>query len=348
LNEKPPTLGRAVVRVLLTGFEPFGGSDVNVSMDVVNALTDSLVLEDPWSTVRTSSKPISVELERLVLSVDSAGSMVVANRIASGETWDAVLHLGVCGSCTVPRLETLAADRLAMRIPDNAGRKVDSSTLSGEGDLQSTVYVKHWFQSWQTDVEISTDAGAYLCNETLYRSLEANLGGTIPVLFLHLPRASVYPMESSLELVIQVIARMIHKPVITVAGSLLLDERKFLVARRAGHERHPGTWEFPGGKLESGETYQSAIVREMEEELGWLVRAGSSLGTWHHELPEFTIALDVLMCEFEGESPSYIHTERWTSHDRVEWHTYKSSKDLDFTGSDHEVVERLKELDLID
>jgi len=32
----------------------------------------------------------------------------------------------------------------------------------------------------------------------------------------------------------------------------------------------------------------------------------------------------------------------------VEWHTYESSKDLDFTGSDHEVVERLKELDLID
>ena len=86
-----------MVRVLVTGFEPFGGSDVNVSMDVVNALTDSMVLEDPWSTLRPSSKPVSVEVERLMLSVDSAGSMAVANRIASGETWDAVLHLGVCG-----------------------------------------------------------------------------------------------------------------------------------------------------------------------------------------------------------------------------------------------------------
>ena len=336
-----------MVRVLLTGFEPFGGSDVNVSMDVVNALTDSMVLEDPWSTLRASSEPVTVEVERLVLSVDSAGSMAVAERIASGETWDAVLHLGVCGSCTVPRLETLAADRLAMRIPDNAGRQVESSTLSGHGDLPSTTPVKHWYQSWQTDAELSTDAGAFLCNETLYRSLEANLDGTIPILFLHLPRASVYAFEASLELVIQVLARMIHKPVLMVAGSLLLDDRKFLVARRASHERHSGTWEFPGGKIESGETFQRAIVREIEEEFGWLVRAGLSIGTWYHELPEFTIALDVLMCEFEGVSPSYIHTDRWTSHDCVEWHTYETSKNLDFTGSDHEVVERLKELDLI-
>lgn len=337
-----------MVRVLLTGFEPFGGSDVNVSMDVVNALTDAMVVEDPWSTLRASSQPISVEVERLVLSVDAAGSMAVANRISSGETWDAVLHLGVCGSCTVPRLETLAADRLAMRIPDNAGRHIESSTLSGHGDLPSTTPVKHWFQSWQTDAELSTDAGAYLCNETLYRSLEANLDRTMPILFLHLPRASVYPLEASLELVIQVIARMIHKPVLMVAGSLLLHERKFLVARRASYERHAGTWEFPGGKIESGETFQLAIVREIEEEFGWLIRAESSVGTWYHELPEVTISLDVLMCEFVGVPPSFIPTQRWTSHDCVQWHTYESSKDMDFTGSDHEVVERLKELDLID
>ena len=337
-----------MVRVLLTGFEPFGGSDVNVSMDVVNALTDAMVVEDPWSALRASSKPVPVELERLVLSVDTAGSMTVANRIASGETWDAVLHLGVCGSCTFPRLETLAVDRLAMRIPDNEGRQVASATLSGQGDRPSTVPVKHWFQSWQTDAESSIDAGAYLCNETLYRSLEANTDGTIPILFLHLPPASVYPFDSSLHLVLQVIARMLHKPVLKVVGSLLLDERRFLVARRASHERHAGTWEFPGGKLESDEMFHHAIVREIEEEFGWLIHAGSSIGTWCHELPEVTIALDIMMCEFEGVSPSFIHNQRWTSHDCVEWHTYESSKTLDFTGSDHEVVERLKELDLID
>ena len=337
-----------MVRVLLTGFEPFGGSEVNISMDIVNALTDTLVVEDPWSALRALSKPMNVELERLVLSVDKAGSMTVANRIASGASWDAVLHLGVCGPCTVPRLETLAADRLTMRIPDNAGRQVASAPLSGQGDRPSTVPVKHWFQSWQTDAETSTDAGAFLCNETLYRSLEAITDESIPILFLHLPPASVYPLGASLELVIQVIARMLHKPVLRVVGSLLLDERKFLVARRASHERHAGTWEFPGGKLECNETFQQAIVREIEEEFGWLVSAQSSIGTWHHELPEVTIELDVLMCEFVGVIPSFILSPRWTSHDSVEWHTYESSKALDFTGSDRQVVERLKELDLID
>ena len=337
-----------MVRVLLTGFEPFGGSDVNVSMDVVAALPDTMVIDDPWSALRALSKPVNVELERLVLSVDEAGSMTVANRIASGEAWDAVLHLGVCGTCTVPRLETLAADRLAMRIPDNGGRQVTSVTLSGQGDRPSTVPVKHWFQSWQTDAEPSMDAGAFLCNETLYRSLEASTDGFTPILFLHLPPSSVYPLEASLELVIQVIARMLHKPVLSVVGSLFLDERRFLVARRASHERHAGTWEFPGGKLESNETFQQAIVREIEEEFGWLVSAQSSIGTWHHELPEVTIALDVLVCEFDDVAPSFIFNQRWTSHDSVEWHTYESSKALDFTGSDRQVVERLKELDLID
>lgn len=337
-----------MVRVLLTGFEPFGGSNVNVSMDVVNTLPDTMVVDDPWSALRALSKPMNVELERLVLSVDTAGSMTVANRIASGESWDAVLHLGVCGTCTVPRLETLAADRLAMRIPDNGGRQVASATLSGQGDRPSTVPVKHWFQSWQTDAEPSVDAGTYLCNETLYRSLEASTDESIPILFLHLPPASVYGLEASIELVIQVIARMLHKPVLRVVGSLFLDERRFLVARRASHERHAGTWEFPGGKIELNETFQQAIVREIEEEFGWLVSAQSSVGTWHHELAEVTIALDVLLCEFDAEAPSFILNQRWTSHDSVEWHTYESSKALDFTGSDRQVVERLKELDLID
>ena len=110
---------------------------MNVSMDVVNTLPDTMVVDDPWSALRALSKPMNVELERLVLSVDTAGSMTVANRIASGESWDAVLHLGVCGTCTVPRLETLAADRLAMRIPDNGGRQVASAPLSGQGDRPS-------------------------------------------------------------------------------------------------------------------------------------------------------------------------------------------------------------------
>jgi 8-oxo-dGTP diphosphatase len=337
-----------VVGILLTGFEPFGGSDVNVSMDVVNAFEKRILIEDPWKDLGPSRPSLAVDVERSILSVDREGSLKVAKRIDNGESWSAILHLGVCGSCSVPRIETVAEDRLAMRIPDNGGRQVAESTLSGDGDLRITCSTKHWFQSWVTEAEVSIDAGAYLCNETLYRSLEANREKSIPILFLHLPPAEVYPIEKSMKVVNDVIARMLFKPVVHVVGSLFTEDGKFLVARRAEHERHPGTWEFPGGKLEQGESMQSAIVREVKEEFGWSVTAGSSIGRWHHELEDVIIALDILSCSFIGQHPSYQPDVRWTSHDSVQWHTSATCGFLTFTGSDDEVVAQIKQLDLID
>jgi 8-oxo-dGTP diphosphatase len=338
----------AVVGILLTGFEPFGGSDVNVSMDVVNAFEKQILVEDPWNDFALSRPPLTVDVERSILSVDRDGSLNVAKRIEKGETWSAILHLGVCGTCLVPRIETVAEDRLAMRIPDNGGRQVAESTLSGNGDLAITSPAKHWFQSWKTDAEVSIDAGAYLCNETLYRSLEANREKAIPILFLHLPPEEVYPIEKSMKVVNDVIARMLFKPVIHVVGSLFTEAGKFLLARRAGHERHAGTWEFPGGKMEQGESMQAAIIREIKEEFDWTVTAGSSIGRWVHELEDAVIALDILSCSFIGQQPSYNTDVRWTSHDSVQWHTSATCGSLIFTGSDHEVVERIKQLDLID
>ncbi len=337
-----------MVRILLTGFEPFGGSNVNVSKDVVDAFEERILVEDPWKDFALSRPSLPVDVERSILSVDRAGSLKVAKRIENGESWSAILHLGVCGSCTVPRIETIAEDRLSMRIPDNDGRQVAESTISGDGDLPITCSTKHWFQSWDTDAEISIDAGAFLCNETLYRSLEATKEKSIPILFLHLPPAEVYPIEKSMKVVEDVIARMVFKPVVHVVGSLFTEDRKFLLARRAGHERHPGTWEFPGGKLERGESMQAAIVREIKEEFGWSVTTGSSIGRWHHELDDVIIALDILSCSFIGQHPSYETDVRWTSHDSVAWHTSESCGSIKFTGSDDQVVKQIKHLDLID
>ena len=58
--------------------------------------------------------------------------------------WDAILHLGLCGECTVPRIELRAQDRLNMKIPDNSGRQVSDTELSGLGDWDTPVPVKKW------------------------------------------------------------------------------------------------------------------------------------------------------------------------------------------------------------
>ncbi len=55
---------------------------------------------------------------------------------------------------------------------------------------------------------------------------------------------------------------------LVVAGVLLDVDGRVLIAKRPAHKRHGGLWEFPGGKVEAGETPQAALARELFEELG--------------------------------------------------------------------------------
>ena len=53
-----------------------------------------------------------------------------------------------------------------------------------------------------------------------------------------------------------------------VTAAIIFAGEKVLVTRRPGHKRHPGLWEFPGGKVDPGERPECALIREMREELG--------------------------------------------------------------------------------
>ena len=59
-----------------------------------------------------------------------------------------------------------------------------------------------------------------------------------------------------------------QEPVIRVLAAVIQRDGRYLVCRRPSHKRHGGLWEFPGGKLEPGETLEDAARRELEEELG--------------------------------------------------------------------------------
>ena len=54
---------------------------------------------------------------------------------------------------------------------------------------------------------------------------------------------------------------------IVVTGAIIQEGKTFLIARRGPYEKSPGMWEFPGGKLEEGESLQECIKRELKEEL---------------------------------------------------------------------------------
>lgn len=88
-----------------------------------------------------------------------------------------------------------------------------------------------------------------------------------------------------------------------VAAGVLLDQQERVLVQRRRDDAHVGgTWEFPGGKADSGESREVALARELREELGIEVRKGRPLIRIHHEYPEKTVLLDVWRVErYDGE-----------------------------------------------
>ena len=85
-----------------------------------------------------------------------------------------------------------------------------------------------------------------------------------------------------------------RKPHIHVSAGLIRKGAKYLIAQRRKGSHLAGYWEFPGGKLEKGESPQDCLEREIEEELGIKIRAGQVLLTVEHAYQDKTISLYVM------------------------------------------------------
>jgi mutator protein MutT len=336
-----------MARVLVTGFEPFGTHQRNISSEVVRELPSNIRMNDPWADLRQKpAKSLDISIETRVLSVDEAGSTEIASALHQGQNWDAILHIGLCESCRIPRLETLAQDRIDMRIPDNKGRQIMEQPITGQGDLSVTVPAQSWMnRDWSMECELSVDAGTYLCNETLYRTLSALYStssvdeSVIPCLFLHLPSNENCSLESALELVQELLQRMMYRPVLSVVAALISHNDQYLVARRSPSESHAVAWEFPGGKVEPNETLTEALEREIQEEFGWYVACENPVGTWYHSLKDVDIALHVLPTSFHGDAPHFEDKELWTAHDAIALRSLADTTPLDWLGNDEAVVD---------
>jgi 8-oxo-dGTP diphosphatase len=87
-----------------------------------------------------------------------------------------------------------------------------------------------------------------------------------------------------------------------VAVGVISDGKKILVARRPEHVHQGGLWEFPGGKVEAGETVQQALYRELLEELAIEVQQCEPLLTVVHDYVDKSVLLDVWwISDFSGE-----------------------------------------------
>lgn len=89
--------------------------------------------------------------------------------------------------------------------------------------------------------------------------------------------------------------------VAVVCAIIINDEGKVFAARRAEHKPHAGFWEFPGGKLEAGESAEQALEREIEEELGLKAEAGPSLKQLEWENKRGHFKMDALLMQLNSE-----------------------------------------------
>jgi len=95
-------------------------------------------------------------------------------------------------------------------------------------------------------------------------------------------------------------------PLVLVAACVLLDEAgRILIAKRPPGRSLAGLWEFPGGKVETGESLEHALIRELAEELGIEVAAPdlSPLTFASHAYPDFHLLMPLFLCRcWQGEA----------------------------------------------
>ncbi len=120
---------------------------------------------------------------------------------------------------------------------------------------------------------------------------------------------------------------------IEVVAAIIQNKDKFLATKR-GYGEFKGLWEFPGGKIDSGETREQALIREIKEELNCDIRINKFLLTIEYDYPTFHLIMHCYLCELLSEFTLL-------EHDDYEWLNKDNLLDVEWLEADIEVVNYL-------
>ena len=123
------------------------------------------------------------------------------------------------------------------------------------------------------------------------------------------------------------------KTVEVVAAIIIKDGRVFATQR--GYGEFKDGWEFPGGKVESGESRKEALVREIKEELDADIRVGSLLETVEYDYPAFHLTMHCFFCELISED--IVLKE----HEDARWLSEKELGTVDWLPADVGLIDKI-------
>ena len=116
-----------------------------------------------------------------------------------------------------------------------------------------------------------------------------------------------------------------------------LQEKRQIFATARGYGEFKSQWEFPGGKIEAGETPQQALVREIKEELEATVYVGDLIDTIEYDYPAFHLSMECFWCEIIDGELKLLEAEA------AKWLTKDMLYDVQWLPADFALVEKIKE-----
>ena len=120
-----------------------------------------------------------------------------------------------------------------------------------------------------------------------------------------------------------------------VVAALIWQGEQFMICQRPAHKARGLLWEFVGGKVESGETKEQALIRECREELAVTVSVEEVFMDVTHEYPDLTVHLTLFNAEIAEGQPQMLE------HNDIRWITSREIPDYDFCPADVEILKEI-------
>lgn len=121
---------------------------------------------------------------------------------------------------------------------------------------------------------------------------------------------------------------------INVVGAIIVKEGKIYATQR-GYGEFKGGWEFPGGKVEDGESDEEALVREIKEELDIVVEIDGFFHKVDYRYEKFRLIMNCYLCHIVSGVPKLIE------HSNAKWLGKKDIKSVEWLPADVEIVDKL-------